>query len=124
MKGAMAELCAKRIRAPTSTSTRIIGVSHHHLLSQKNPRSSPTIPVRSTKLFNSRMRAPFLSRRGPAQCRVARPCSAIAYSAPDGTEPERPDLHHSSVPLLDQVVAEHQHVHPTSGERAERFRWR
>ena len=46
MKGAIAELCANTIRPPKTNSTSSMGVNHHHLVFQKNLKSSPMIPVR------------------------------------------------------------------------------
>src|SRR5262249_23210634 len=56
MKGAIAELCAKTTRAPNTNKASSIGVNHHHLLLQKNAKSSPTMPVRFTSSSINRIR--------------------------------------------------------------------
>src|SRR5262245_23727848 len=57
MKGAIAELCANTIRPPKMNSTSSIGVNHHHLLFQKNEKSSPTMPVRLARSSKNRIAA-------------------------------------------------------------------
>src|SRR6476660_3847904 len=55
MKGAIAELCANTIRPPKTNSTSSIGVNHHHLVFQKNLKSSPIIPVRLARSAKNRI---------------------------------------------------------------------
>src|SRR3990170_1461558 len=55
----MAELWAKTIRPPKIISTKIIGVSHHHLLCQKKENNSPTIPSRLLRLSFRCISVPF-----------------------------------------------------------------
>src|SRR3990172_3198933 len=59
MNGATAELWAKTIRPPKIISTKIIGVSHHHLLCQKKENNSPTIPSRLLRLSFRCISVPF-----------------------------------------------------------------
>src|SRR5579863_5017503 len=44
MNGAIAELCARTINAPSMNSTTIMGTSHQRLLFTKNENSSPATP--------------------------------------------------------------------------------
>jgi hypothetical protein len=46
MNGAIAELCARTIRAPIRKRAASMGTSHHLLLLQKKANNSPTIPKR------------------------------------------------------------------------------
>src|SRR5580692_6272156 len=46
MNGAIAELCAKTMRAPITRRAASMGTSHHLLLLQKKANNSPTIPKR------------------------------------------------------------------------------
>src|SRR6476619_5008142 len=55
MKGAIAELCANTIRPPKTNSTSSMGVNHHHLVFQKNLKSSPMIPVRLARSAKNRI---------------------------------------------------------------------
>src|SRR5918996_5650264 len=58
MKGATAELWAKITNPPNSNNTKIMGVSHHHFLSQKKRSKSPAMPIRLLRLSVKRMELP------------------------------------------------------------------
>src|SRR5580658_1897199 len=45
MKGAMAELCPRIMRAPIRNKLTTIGTSHHRLLRMKKESSSPATPM-------------------------------------------------------------------------------
>src|ERR1051325_8373312 len=91
MNGAIAELCAKTMRPPNTNSTSSIGVSHHHLLFQKKPNSSPKTPVRFTNSSKNFI-GPF-------------PLSLLIGQRR----------------LIYQVIAQNKHIHSASSKRLKRF---
>src|SRR3970040_1753341 len=63
MNGATALLWAKMMSAPKPSRKKIIGVSHHHLLCQKNESSSAKIPRRTARLSINLIRITSSSQR-------------------------------------------------------------
>lgn len=87
MKGAIAELCARTISAPSRKSVTSIGTSHHLLLLQKNENNSPTVPKRPAAV-RAELTTPMMLllislflRYGSASTNI-RSCELAAHSQP------------------------------------------